>query len=238
MKTSIKLLCLLAIVTLTGMLSVNTLLLQQFDKIDWSNPYQNFTVKPLPPLRHVRISGTPDFEIKLERSASAQALLYPDLSGHIFKTTQRGDTLLVTFTTKGDGWDGPIDSELIYNPLGLVLHLPELSSLYANNVRVTVSGFDTPQLSLTAHHARLLTEKMRVTGTLAVQTENHGFALIRADTCGTLRATLRDSSSMNLSDVRPAHLITRVAPRAELRLRGQQLGVIEPSATIAKVTRQ
>ncbi len=237
MKTSIKLLGLLAAVTLTGMVSINSLLKRQYDKIDWSNPYQNFTAKPLPSLKHVRISGTPDYEIKIERSATPQALLDPDMKGHIFKTEQRGDTLLVTFTTKGNGWDGPIDGESD-GLVGLVLHLPELSSLFANNVRITVSGFETPQLNLTAHHARLLTEKMRVNGTLTVQTENHGFALIRADTCGILRATLRDESSMNLSDVRPAHLITRVAPRAELRLRGQQLGVIEPSAVTAKAARQ
>lgn len=237
MKTSIKLLGLLAVVTLTGMASINSLLFRQYDKIDWSNPYQNFTTKALPALKHVRISGTPDFEIKLERSVSAQALLDPDLSGHLFKTEQRGDTLLVTFSTTGSGLDGPIDGESD-GLVGLVLHLPELSSLYANNARVTVSGFESPQLSLTAHHARLLTEKMRIKGTLTVQTENQGFALIHADTCGTLRASLHDSSSMNLSDVRPAHLITKVAPGAELRLRGQQLGVIEPSVTTAKAARQ
>ena len=227
MKTSIKLLCLLAVITLTGMLSVNGLLKQQYDRIDWTNPYQNFTTQPIPALRHVRISGTPDYEIKLERNASAQALLDPDLSGHIFKTDRRGDTLLITFTAKGKGWNGPIDDEWP-GFVALVLHLPELNSLYTNNVRVTVSGFETPQLSLTAHHARLFTEKMRINGTLTVQTENQGFALIRADSCKTLRATLRDSSSMNLNSIHPIRLITDVAPKAGLRLKGQQLGAMKP----------
>ncbi len=227
MKTSVKLLCLLAVLTLTGMLSVDGLLKQQYDRIDWNNPYQDFKPQPLPALRHLRISGTPGFVIHLQQNAKSQALLDPDLKGHRFATTQQGDTLLVTFTTKDNGWDGPIDREWEYYRTALILNLPALSSLYVNNVRTKISGFQTDKLSLTAHHARLTTEKLRVPGTLSIQTENWAYAIINADTCGTLRATVRDSSGLKLDGIRPGHLITNVAPGAELRLRGQQLEVIQ-----------
>ncbi len=226
MKTSIKLLCLLAVVTLTGMLSVDGLLKQEYDKIDWSNPHQGFTIKPLPALRHVRISGTPGFVILLQKDATAQALLDPDLNGHRFTTTQRGDTLLVVLETKDTGWDGPIDNEWDFYRTALVLNLPALSSLFVNNVRVKVNGFETDQLSLTAHHARLITEKIRVSGTLSVQTENRAYATLNTDTCGILRATVRDSSGLNMDGIRPGRFISDIAPKGEIRLRGHQLGVI------------
>ncbi|MCY7356092.1 MAG: hypothetical protein LH609_01215 [Rudanella sp.] len=228
MKTSIKLLCLLAIISLTGMLSVDGLLKQQYDRIDWSNPYQNFVVNSLPALRHVRISGTPGFVIHLQQNAKSQALLDPDLTGHRFVTTQRGDTLLVVFKTKDNGWDGPIDKEWEYYRTALVLNLPALSSLSVNNVRVKVSGFETNQLSLIAHHARLITEKIRVSGTLSMQTENRAFAILNAYTCGTLRAIVRDSSGVQLDEIRPNRLITNVASGGELRIKGNQLGVMKP----------
>lgn len=230
MKTSIKLLCLLAVITLTGMLSVDGLLKQQYDRIDWSNPYQGFTARPLSNVRHVRISGTPDHsEIRIQQGVKPQALIDPqkhtNASG--IEIAQKGDTLLVTFNKKGGGWDSPIDEERNSYHTTLVLNLPMLSSLYVNNVRVTVSGFETDQLSLTAHHARLKTEKIRVSGTLTVQTENQAFAILDADACGTLQATVRDSSGVNLENIRPNRLITNVAPRAELRLKGNQLGAMK-----------
>lgn len=228
MKTSTKLLCLLAVITLTGMLSVNSLLKQQYDRIDWNNPYQDFVVKPLPALRHVCISGTPEYGIQIQQGAKSQALLGPELNASVLEISQQGDTLLVTFNKKGSGWDGPIDSEWDNYQTGLVLNLPALSSLYVNNVRANVSGFETNQLSLTAHHARLRTEKIRVPGQLTVQMENHAFAILDADTCGILRVTVRDSSGANLERVKPNHLITNVAPGAELRLKGNQLGVMKP----------
>ena len=228
MKTSIKLLCLLAVITLTGMLSVNGLLKQQYDRIDWSNPYQDFVIKPLPVLRHVRISGTPEYGIRIQQGAKSQALLGPELNASVLEISQQGDTLLVTFNKKGSNWDGPIDSEWDNYHTGLVLNLPALSSLYVNNVRANVSGFETDQLSLTAHHARLRTEKIRVPGQLTVQTEKRAFAILDADTCGILRVTVRDLSGANLEKVRPDRLITNVAPGAELRLKGNQLGAMKP----------
>lgn len=228
MKTSIKLLCLLAVVTLTGMLSINHLLKQQYDKIDWNNPYQNFRIKLLPNIQHVRISGMPDaYEVRVQQGAKPQVLLNPEIKASAVEITQKGDTLLVIVNKKGDGWDGPIDKDWNSYQAALVLNLPALSSLYANNVRAKVSGFDTDQMSLTAHQALLTTEKIRVSGQLTVQTENRAFASLGADTCGTLRVTMRDSSGLNLDGIRPGLLLTDVAPKAELRLKGQQLGVIQ-----------
>jgi hypothetical protein len=224
MKTSFKLLCLLAVVTLTGMLSVDGLLKQQYDRIDWSNPYQDFKPQPLPALRHLRISGTPGCVIHLQQSPKPQALLDPGLTGHRFATTQKGDTLTVLVETKDNGLDGPINTEWDFYRPALVLNLPALSSLYVKNVRTKISGFETNQLSLTAHHARLMTEKLRVSSTLTVQTENGAFAILNADSCGILRATVRDSSGVNLADIRPGRFLHTVAPKGEIRVRGQQLG--------------
>lgn len=226
MKTSIKLLCLLAFITLSGMLSVDGLLKQQYDRIDWSNPYQDFTAQPLPTLKHVRILGTPDYsEIRIQQGAKPQALI--DRQKHTntsaVEITQKGDTLLVLFHKKGSGWDGPINKDWNFYHTALVLNLPALSSLYMNNVRATISGFETNQLHLTAHHALLKTEKIRIAGLLTVQTENQAFAILGGDLCGTLQATVRDSSGVELERIAPNQLITNVAPRAELRLKGNQL---------------
>lgn len=74
MKASYILLSVLAIVTLTGMVATDVLLKQQYDKIDWTNPYQNYEKRSLPTAKHWVIVGTSTQEIIVERSAGVPRL--------------------------------------------------------------------------------------------------------------------------------------------------------------------
>lgn len=76
MKTSHILLTIVAVVTLTGMVATDVLLKQQYDKVDWSDPYQDFDRRTLPSAKHWIIDSAPTDEIMVEQSIGpAQALV-------------------------------------------------------------------------------------------------------------------------------------------------------------------
>lgn len=224
MKTSHILLATVAVVTLTGMIATNVLLKQQYEKIDWNNPYQDFDRRFMPVARHLVIEGAPTAEIVVEQSTdTAQALLLPSMAGS-FSTRQRGDTLLVTFTMNYD--DEPrnpridIDYEL---PAGLVLRLPDLQSLHITNSRLTLRKFAPAQLTVSLQNTRLRTDGLTVTGTFALTADQSSFAVLGADRYQTLQLTVRDTSGVQLNDTQTERFLPDVSPKAEVQLRGRAL---------------
>ena len=149
MKTSHILIALIAVITLTGMIATDVLLKQQYDKIDWSNPYQDFERRPLPAAKHLVIEGAPTSEIIIERSAdSTQALLLPSMANS-YRTRQRDDTLFVSFRMNYDGESRDPHNDIGYElPAGMVLRLPDLQSLRITNGRLTLRKFKPAQLAV------------------------------------------------------------------------------------------
>lgn len=236
MKTSIKLLCLLAVVTLTGMVSINVLLKKQYDLLDWSNPYQSYISRPLPALRHVHIVGKLGYQVLIRQHPQASVLINPDFPLSKFQVSQRGDTLLIKLSAADSNATGPVYEpwdEWEKNQPDIALNLPELNSLEATNVRIAVDGFSATNLSLTSRHALLKTKRIRVPGSLAVQAQNGSIVRLNADTCGVLLVTARDSVSVSLDKIDPVRILPTIAPKAELRVRGQQVEQLQANTKSA-----
>lgn len=187
MKTSHVLLSAVAVVTLTGMIATDVLLKQQYDKIDWSDPYQDYEKKPLPPARHVVIASAPVAEVVLETSRVSQALLLPAMA-QSYQTHQRGDTLFIDFTMNYDGGlrnpRNDVDREL---PAGLVLRLPDLQSLRVSNGRLTLGKRTADGLVIALENTRLRTNGLVVNGFMTLTGSRNSFAVLGADRYSTLR---------------------------------------------------
>lgn len=224
MKTSYILLAIIAIITLTGMVATDVLLKQQYDKLDWSNPYQTFEQRTLPVAKHVIIDGAPVAEIIVEKSTKkAQTLLLPSMANS-YKCRKSGDTLFVSYTMNYDGQSRDphqdIDRTL---PAGMVLRLPDLSSLYIRNGRLTVSDFTTEQLVISLQNSRLFTNKLTASSSFSLTAGQNSFAVLGADRYQTLTAVVKDSSGIKLVDSQISDFKRQLSPKAEMQLKGQAL---------------
>ncbi len=150
MKTSYILLMVIAFVTGTGMVATDVLLRQQYNRIDWRNPYQHFDTRPLPTARHWVIEGTPSAEIvALESTDKPQALIAPGFADY-YHIRQQGDTVFVNFIHDNKGYQVAPRSDADHE-LGvrLVLRLPALQTLRIQNGRVTLSELNKDSLRVT-----------------------------------------------------------------------------------------
>jgi len=224
MKTSHILLAIIAVIALTGMVATDVLLKQEYDKIDWNDPYQEFERRSLPTVEHVVIEGAPTAEIIVERTAdTAQALLLPSMA-NAYRTRQQGDTLFVSFTMNYDGQPRDshydIDREL---PAGMVLRLPNLQSLRITNGRLTLRRFNSEQLTLSLQNSRLRTNELSVANSVELIAGQNSFAVLGNDRYQSLRTIVRDSSGVRLNNTQTEQFSSDVSPKAEVQLRGQAL---------------
>lgn len=224
MKTSHILLAILAVVTLTGMVATDVLLKQQYEKIDWSNPYQDFERRAVPSAKHIVIEGAPTAEIVVERSPDpAQALLLPSMANS-YRARRQGDTLFVSFTMNYDGQPRRPQNDVDYElPAGMVLRLPNLQSLRITNGRLTLRRFKSEQLLVSLQNTRLRTDGLSVANAFVLNADQDSYALLGPDQYQSLQLTVRDSSGVQLNDTQTGRLSTDVSPRAEMQLRGRAL---------------
>ena len=223
MKTSHILLAIIAVVTLTGMIATDVLLKQQYDKIDWSDPYQTFERREVPLVRHWVFESAPPGEVVIEQiTGRAQALVNPE-QAKFFRVRQRGDTAYVAFTPGYDGLNEPrndADNEL---GAGLVLRLPDLQSLRITNGRLTLRQRTAATLAIDLENTRLRTNQLIVNGPVTLTTRRNSFAVLGADRYQSLRTIVQDSSGIQLNDTQTEQFSPDVSPKAEVQLRGRAL---------------
>ena len=223
MKTSHILLAIIAIVTLTGMVATDVLLKQQYDKIDWSDAYQNFERRSLSDLKHVVIKGSPDEEIIVEQiTGQAQVLIRPERA-ELFQVQQRGDTAYVTFTSDADVRNAPKNDAYRELGTGLVLRLPDLQSLRITNGRLTLRERTASALAIHLENTRLRTNFLVVNGPMTVTGSRNSFAVLGTDRYQSLQAIMQDSSGLQLNDTQTKQFLPNVSAKAEVQLRGRAL---------------
>ena len=137
MKTSYLLLAVLLVVTMTGMVATNALLKAQYQQIDWSDPYQSFARRDLPPAKHWVIDGSPIAEIVIEQSKTGRAVVQPDQTKFL-RIRQQNDTAYVAFTPDYEGTRDPRNDADQSLGTNLVLYITDLQSLRITDGRVTL----------------------------------------------------------------------------------------------------
>lgn len=227
MKTSYVLLAVLLLVTLTSMVATNVLLKQQYEKIDWNNPYQMLDQQTLPPVSNLVIEGAPTVEIIIEQSNTTQALVDPKLAKFL-RIRQQNDTAYVSFTPDYEGTRPPRSDADFQIGEDLVLRLPNLQSLRVTNGRITLRKRTTNALSIDLQNTRLRTSGLIVNGPVTLITSRNSVAVLGADRYESLRAVVRDSSGIQLNNTQTNVFTPEVSPRAEVQLRGKALRWLKP----------
>ena len=223
MKTSSILLALIAVITLTGMVATDVLLKQQYNKVDWKNPYQDYEKRSLPTAKHWVIEGTPTEEIIIEGSSSPQVWLTPK-QAKFYRIQQQGDTVFVAFTPDYAGEQSqPRDAvdRKLYN--AVVLRLPGLQTLRIKNGRLTLSELTKDKLSITLQNSRLRTHKLAIAGAFDLTASQNSFAVLGPDRYGSLQTVIQDSSGVQMNDTQAITFTKQLSPKAEIQLRGQAL---------------
>lgn len=224
MKTSYILLAVIAFVTLTGMVATDVLLKQQFEKIDWKNPYQEFVIQSLPTARHWVVEGTPQDEIVVLKSTDKPKALIEPERAKFYRTRQQGDTVFVTFTPDYSGYQSEPREVATYElAVRLVLQLPEPQSLRVENARLTLREFSTDKLSVSLQKSRLRTVSLSVSDSLTLRVSQNSFAALGNDHVKALLAVVVDSSGIGLENTQITTFKMQASPRAQLDLQGQAL---------------
>ena len=227
MKTSYILLTILALVTGTGMVATDVLLKQQYNTIDWRNPYQQFDAKRLPTARHWVIEGTSTAEIMvLESADTPQALVAPDYT-RFYSTRQQGDTVFVTFTPDDTSYQfDPREDASRVLAVRLVLRLPSLQTLRIKDGRVTLSELRKDSLRVTVQNSRLRTAGGKLNSFSVVARQN-SFITVGPSQYGSIQATVQDSSGIWLNDTQVDNLAVQPSPRAGVQLTGRALAWVK-----------
>ncbi|MVM37715.1 hypothetical protein GO730_09070 [Spirosoma sp. HMF3257] len=224
MKTSYILLAIIALITLMGMVATDVLLKQEYDKIDWRNPYQDFEKRSLPRVNHWVVEGTPANEIMLMHSADKpQALVAPGLV-KFFRFRQQGDTAFVSFTPDYSGYQSePRDEADRELSIRLVLWLPDWQTLRVENARLTLSEFKGNKLTIALRNSRLRTNKLIISDSFDLTASANSFAVLGADQYKSLRTIVQDSSGVQLNNTQTEAFTKALSPKAEIQVRGQAL---------------
>lgn len=223
MKTSHILLALIAIVTLTGMVTTDVLLQRQYTKIDWSDPYQSFERRALPAVKHLVVDTAPIAEVIVEQNPASQALLFPDMANS-YHTRQQGDTLFVSFTMNYTGEKrNPRDNSWYELSAGLVLRLPKVESIRMTNGCLTLRKITLDSLAVSLENTRLRTKQITIGNGLTLIESQNSFAMLGDDRYQSLRVLVHDSSGLQLNNTPVQAFTPQVSPKAEVQLRGQAL---------------
>lgn len=224
MKTSNLLLATIALVTLTGMIATNVLLKQQYQKIDWQNPYQDYDKRTLPTARHWVVEGSPVREILVEKSTgSAQALLEPEYA-KFYQIRQQGDTAFVALTPDYSGYQRQPGDVADYElQVGLVLRVADIQTLRVKTGRLTLTNLATDKLQIALQNSRLRTRNLTITGSFDLQESGGSFATLGTGRLASLQALVGDSSGVQLNNTDVANLNLQASPKAKVDLRGQAL---------------
>ncbi|AUD03964.1 hypothetical protein [Spirosoma pollinicola] len=224
MKTSHILLAVISILTLTGMIGTDMLLKQQYDKIDWTNPYQQFEQRTLPIAKHWVIEGTPTSEIIIEKAnTKGHALIDPEQIKH-YRMHQQGDTVFIAFTPDFSGYQNEprADADRELRVL-LVLRLPTVQTLSFENGRLTLSGLIADSMAVSLQKSRLRTNKITSSKSFSLTSSQNSFAILGEDYYHNLQTIVEDSSGVQLNNCQVDSFIKLVSPKAEIQLRGKAL---------------
>ncbi|QJD79916.1 hypothetical protein [Spirosoma rhododendri] len=220
MKTSYYLLIAAILITLTGMVTTDVLLKREYEKIDWSNPYQFFARRPLPAAKHIVIEGTQSRDILVETGPQAQALVAPEDS-LFFSFRMQHDTLHVSFNPDTADHQRPIQTVWNSRLTGLVLRLPAFVSVNGINTRLTIQDRTQPTLDVSLQNSVLFANKLTASPSLRLTETQNSFAILRSGSYKAVEVTVQDSSEIHLDGTRIDAFTSTLSDRAEVRLTGQ-----------------
>lgn len=144
MKRSNAFISILCAVVIGGMFMSNSVLKQEFEKIDLSDPYKNYISIDHGSYSVLDISGSNGYPIQIVQKDSSDIKVLRSRLDH-FEKELRNDTLFVKFT----GSNVPLEQR--YNsstPYGIIIESNSLSTIISNNTHNRVFDFNNTDLQI------------------------------------------------------------------------------------------
>ena len=134
----------LVLVIITGMFASNSILKEEYQKIDLTDPYKNYLSVKSESYTVLDISGSNGYPIEIVHKKKNDIKVLRSRLNH-FKKTLRNDTLFIKFT----GSNIPLLQR--YNtstPAGIIIEKNILTDIISTNTHNRMSGFSNQDLKL------------------------------------------------------------------------------------------
>ena len=168
MKKSNIYLSVVGIVIITGMFITNSILKNEYQKIDITDVYKNYISVETASYSVLHISGSNGYPIEITQHKTDDIKVLRSRLNH-FKKTLRNDTLFVEFT----GSNIPMQQR--YNtdtPAGIIIHKNVLETIISNNTHNRMSGFSNQNLNVTLLGTSLLEMRNSILKTMKIDMRN------------------------------------------------------------------
>lgn len=222
MKTSLLLFLVSIGIVVMGLVSYNVLLKKEYDKIDWSNPYQFYKPLPIRAVSYLVLNGNPYHEFLIEYHEKPAALVRPEDSSAV-KYRQEGDTLFIDYKPLERYSVKPKLITARSLPTRIVVRLPTLKQIIATKGHLVVQNFDTDSLTLNMSFTRLTLFKVKVRQHAQILLQKESFAEFFDGPFNRMKLHVRDDSGFDLHDAKIIQFEPVISDKSEVRLSGQAL---------------
>ena len=222
MKTSLLLFVVSIAILVMGIVSYNVLLEKEYNKIDWSNPYQFYKQLPIQAANYLVLNGNPYHEFLIEYHEKPAAIVRPEDSSAV-NYRQEGDTIFIDYKPHERYSVKPKMITARSLPTRIVVRLPTLKHITATNSHLVVQNFDTDSLTLNMSFTRLTLFKVKVRHHAQILLQKESFAEFFDGPFNRMKLHVRDASGFDLHDAKITQFEPVITDKAEVRLSGQAL---------------
>lgn len=230
MKTSIKLLLGIAIAVLLTMVGTGWSFRQQYDQLDHSDPFAQFSRQKLPAFRVLKVIGSQGERFLLQPGASPVLRIHPE---HQSEVTYKiaGDTLLIRYTLSypdNDYNDLRAGDALQIRPT-VVISAPAIQAVTVERATCKLANWQLANLTLaqTGPKGAFALENMIIGALQATMTGNSLLSAEAKNTIGQAKVTINGRASFIVGKTNFTSLQLRADSTATVQMPGALLAKIK-----------
>ena len=143
-KRSNQFLAILGLLTFSILFFINLKLVEEYKKIDLSDPFKNYFSLDVEPYAVLKLSGSNGYPIEVNYAAENGLKVLRSRKNHM-KHSMHGDTLCIEFTGASISKQ---QSQFSKTAAAILIHRNTLPKIIATDIHCRISDFDTDQLYL------------------------------------------------------------------------------------------
>jgi hypothetical protein len=197
MKKSNLFLIVLSIFLLAGLFVTDRLLVIQYKKINFKDPYKNFQSIAIKPFSKLSIRGGNGYAIRIIQGDHCEIKLMNSRKD-FFKMERTGDNVMIKFTVAGQNYQRPEEATV-----GLIITMPALNSLQLSGTNNEIGPFLQDSLVITQDkntYTRIKQLQVHFLKLSGMGTSY--FDLLRSNDVRCLTIHMKNTSVVNFHEVR------------------------------------
>ena len=217
MKTSNKLVLLIALVFFGAIVGSAMVLKQTYDNIDFDDPYYGYARNDVGAFHHIKLEGEPWGRVNI-KPGEASAFLHP-ADAEVFEYEVREDTLFVAYTA-----DAPRE----FRATAYIL-APEVISVHSEGFGCQLIGWqgDSLRLSYAGTNGFLALNKGKLSKISASLSERGTLNIGEGNQIGSAHIEVKDESSLIVEGGQVDTLYLDADPKAKIQLPGALLDKVK-----------